>query len=108
MRYLTAVLMLCVLALLLGAAGCAKKAQQSNVTQPQGMKYVSGTCAVCGKTSDKMIDFTVPHGPTVKVCSQECVAKIVADPQKYGGSLSGAAPGSVSTPAPPPVVPAPK
>lgn len=90
MRMLYAALILCALVLLLGATGCAKKAKE--VTAPNGMKYTSGTCAVCSKQSDKLIDFTVPHGPNVKVCSPECAGKIGADPEKYGGSVNGPAP----------------
>ena len=92
MRICYLLFIICAFALL-AVTGCAKKAVTTPGPQWQtGPKYVSGTCVVCGKQSDKMIDFTVPHGPNVKVCSPECAAKVGQNPAKYGGSVDGLAP----------------
>ncbi len=110
MRIVSMVTTLCVLVLLLGAAGCAKKAQQPDGPAKPVIQKFSGTCAVCSKQSSNLIEFMVPHGSKIKVCepsqSPTCVAKASAHPEKFGGSSSGGAaaakaPGGTSNAAPP-------
>lgn len=107
MRVLSLLITLGILAALLALTGCAKKVQQADkgTTRNGGVTHVSGTCVVCGKQSDKLVDFQVPYGPKVKVCAPDvnmtCIQKVGANPEKYGGKTSGTAPGATA-PAPAP------
>jgi hypothetical protein len=99
MRYLSLLILLCLLAALLAVTGCGKKLTKDN-TPPPAKLYSTGPCAVCGKQSSTLIEFGVPHGPKVKVCSQACGQKIIADPKTYGGSNTSGTSGSTASPAP--------
>lgn len=104
MRALSILIALCVLAFILGLSGCAKKVQSAEGAKVRKVVFVKGTCAVCGKSSDKLIEFQVPHGSKIFICppdlTPDCVRKVSMRPEKYGGSasggVSGRTPGSVS------------